>query len=75
MYQYSLLFFKNIFEAAVKSAEAAGYEKNQKKEKRVYLIDEFTKRLYDNVSRSLFQHHVLLFSFLLCLKIQDELLL
>jgi dynein heavy chain len=54
MYQYSLLFFKNIFEASIKSAEAAGLEKNQKKEKRVYWIEEFTKRLYNNVSRSLF---------------------
>jgi dynein heavy chain len=75
MYQYSLEFFKNIFEGAVRSAEAAGYEKNQKKEKRVYWVNEFTKRLYLNVSRSLFQKHVLLFSFLMCLKIMDELMM
>jgi len=75
MYQYSLKYFKDIFEKAVKSAEAAGYEKNQKKEKRIYWVNQFTKSLYENVSRSLFQRHVLLFSFLLCLKIMDENLL
>lgn len=75
MYQYSLEFFKNVFEGAVRSAEAAGLEKNARKEKRKYWIQEFTKRLYDNVARSLFQKHVLLFSFLICLKIKDELLL
>ena len=75
MYQYSLEFFKTIFEDSVRSAEEAGIEKSQKKEKRAYWIAEFTKRLYNNVSRSLFQKDNLLFSFLICLKIMDENLL
>ena len=54
MYQYSLDFFKNIFDASVRSAEDAGIERGQKKEKRIYWVAEFTKRLYENVSRSLF---------------------
>ena len=75
MYQYSLDFFKHIFAMTLKSAEEAGVDKNQKAKKREYWINEFTRRLYENVSRSLFQRHILLFSFLLCLKIMDENLL
>lgn len=72
MYQYSLDFFKHIFGLTLKSAEAAGIEKSQKAERREYWIKEFTRKLYENVSRSLFQRHNLLFSFLICLKIMDE---
>ena len=75
MYQYSLDFFKDIFERTLRSTDDALGEKAKQSEKRAYWITEFTKRLYDNVSRSLFQRHILLFSFLMCLKIMDELLL
>ena len=75
MYQYSLDFFKDIFERTLRSTEEAGLEKARPSEKRVYWIAEFTKRLFANVSRSLFQRHTLLFSFLMCLKIMDENLL
>ena len=75
MYQYSLDFFKHIFAMTLKSADEAGVDKAKKEEKRNYWINEFTRRLYSNVSRSLFQKHNLLFSFLLCLKIMDENLL
>ena len=59
----------------LKSAEDAGLDRQKKAEKRQYWITEFTKRLYANISRSLFQRHILLFSFLICLKIMDENLL
>ena len=77
MYQYSLDFFKDIFERTLRSTDSEGSGPNPKgaAEKRAYWISEFTKRLYDNVSRSLFQRHNLLFSFLICLKIMDENLL
>ena len=75
MYQYSLDFFKHIFAMTLKSADEAGLDRQKKAEKRLYWIDEFTRRLYANVSRSLFQRHILLFSFLICLKIMDENLL
>ena len=77
MYQYSLDFFKHIFAMTLKSADEAGLDrtKNYKQQKRNYWINEFTRRLYANVSRSLFQRHILLFSFLICLKIMDENLL
>ena len=64
MYQYSLDFFKDIFERTLRSTEEAGLEKAKGSEKRAYWIAEFTKRLFANVSRSLFQRHTLLFSFL-----------
>jgi dynein heavy chain len=54
MYQYSLDFFKFIFGNTLKSAEENGVDKTKKEEKRKYWIDEFTRRLYSNVSRSLF---------------------
>jgi len=76
MYQYSLDFFKDIFERTLRSTDSDGPgEKTSGAAKRSYWITEFTKRLYDNVSRSLFQRHNLLFSFLICLKIMDENLL
>lgn len=76
MYQYSLDFFKHIFAMTLKSADDANLDRNNlKAQKRIYWIAEFTRRLYANVSRSLFQRHILLFSFLICLKIMDENLL
>ena len=72
MYQYSLEFFKKIFEDSVRAAEEEGIERSRKADRRAFWIREFTKRLYNQVSRSLFQKDNLLFSFLLCLKIMDE---
>ena len=57
MYQYSLDFFKFIFEMTLKSSDEAGYEKGgaaNKAKRRGYWIAEFTRRLFANVSRSLF---------------------
>lgn len=75
MYQYSLDFFKHIFAMTLKSADDPenNVDKTKLKEKQNYWINEFTRRLYANISRSLFQRHILLFSMLLCLKIMDEL--
>ena len=73
MYQYSLKYYTGIYELSIRSVEGI-IEKNNKAARKAYFIAEFTKRLYKSVCRSLFERDKLLFSFLLCLKIMDEVL-
>lgn len=72
MYQYSLKYFKSIYVDSLDEANKQEIPQGKKKERVSFFRDEFTRQLYSNICRSLFEEHKLLFSFLICLKIKEE---
>jgi len=67
MYQYSLPFFTNLFAQAIADAPMA----EELDERSENLNAEFLASLYRNICRSLFERHKMIFSFLLCVKLQE----
>ena len=68
MYQYSLSWYIQLCSQSIDHAEQADFV-DQRVE---LLIDHFTKELYENISRSLFEKDKLLFSFLLTVTIAES---
>jgi dynein heavy chain len=76
MYQYSLDFYRRIYmralQASKKTKEGEENALKNKETRKQFYIKKFTKLLYKNVCRSLFETDKLLFSFLMSLKIMQE---
>jgi dynein heavy chain len=67
MYQYSLMWFTNLFSQSFARAPAS----TVLDERLASLTSAFTEILYNNVCRSLFERHKLLFSFLLAIRLES----
>ncbi|XP_077994098.1 dynein axonemal heavy chain 6-like [Glandiceps talaboti] len=62
MYQYSLKYFKQLFNNTIESSE-----KSDDLQTRLRIcLDQTTINVYSNVARGLFETHKLVFSFMLC---------
>nr|CCC93687.1 unnamed protein product [Trypanosoma congolense IL3000] len=68
MYQYSLQWFVRLFINGIESSESSDDLSTRLRN----LQDYFTYSFYQNISRSLFEKHKIMFSFFLCTRILQQ---
>ncbi|XP_029949300.1 dynein heavy chain 6, axonemal [Salarias fasciatus] len=68
MYQFSLKYFKQLFNATIETAE----QSSVLEERLQILLDQILLNSYINVSRGLFEQHKLICSFMLCVEIMRQ---
>ncbi|XP_078448652.1 dynein axonemal heavy chain 6 [Lampetra planeri] len=65
MYQYSLKYFKQLFNMTIETSE----KRSDLAERLELLLKQTLLATYTNISRGLFEKHKLIFSFMLCIEI------
>uniref|UniRef100_A0A4X2KTY7 Dynein axonemal heavy chain 6 n=1 Tax=Vombatus ursinus TaxID=29139 RepID=A0A4X2KTY7_VOMUR len=68
MYQYSLKYFKQLFNTTIETSEHI----DDLQQRLVILLDQTLLTAYVNVSRGLFEQHKLIYSFMLCVEIMRQ---
>ncbi|KAM4603926.1 dynein axonemal heavy chain 6 [Polymixia lowei] len=68
MYQFSLKYFKQLFNSTIETSEKSGVLE----ERLQILLDQTLLASYANVSRGLFEQHKTIYSFMLCVEIMRQ---
>ncbi|KAH0505566.1 Dynein heavy chain 6, axonemal [Microtus ochrogaster] len=68
MYQYSLKYFKQLFNTTIETSEKA----DDLQYRLTILLQQTLLTAYTNVSRGLFEQHKLIYSFMLCVEIMRQ---
>ncbi|XP_037662920.1 dynein heavy chain 6, axonemal isoform X2 [Choloepus didactylus] len=68
MYQYSLKYFKQLFNATIETSTKT----DDLRQRLEILLDQTLLTAYVNVSRGLFEQHKLIYSFMLCVEIMRQ---
>ncbi|KAG8512932.1 Dynein heavy chain 6, axonemal [Galemys pyrenaicus] len=68
MYQYSLKYFKQLFNTTIETSEKT----EDLQERMVILLEQTLLTAYVNISRGLFEQHKLIYSFMLCVEIMRQ---
>ncbi|XP_055256564.1 dynein axonemal heavy chain 6 [Moschus berezovskii] len=68
MYQYSLKYFKQLFNTTIETSERT----DDLQQRMEILLEQTLLTAYVNVSRGLFEQHKLIYSFMLCVEIMRQ---
>uniref|UniRef100_A0A8C8Z9L8 Dynein axonemal heavy chain 6 n=1 Tax=Prolemur simus TaxID=1328070 RepID=A0A8C8Z9L8_PROSS len=68
MYQYSLKYFKQLFNTTIETSTKA----DDLQERLYILLEQTLLTAYVNISRGLFEQHKLIYSFMLCVEIMRQ---